>query len=187
MEYLNRLVTNLLDLSRIEAGVLRAERDVFELDDLVERSLDRLRPRLAGRPLEVALDAPPVARRPDLPRRGIHQRGRERDQVLTPGTAIRIAARRLPDERFVRLIVEDAGPGVPAEAIGRLFEKFYRVPGRERGSRSGTGIGLAVVRGLIEATGGRVTARRGALGGLAIDLDLPVATVPADLAPTGGA
>ena len=60
VEYLNRLVTNLLDLSRIEAGALRAERDTFELDDLVGRTVDRLRPRLAGRPLEVLLEAPPV-------------------------------------------------------------------------------------------------------------------------------
>ena len=52
VEYLNRLVTNLLDLSRIEAGALRAERDVFELDDLVGRTLERLRPRLGDRPLE---------------------------------------------------------------------------------------------------------------------------------------
>jgi len=55
VEYLNRLVTNLLDLSRIEAGALRAETDVFELDDLIGRTIDRLRPRLAGRPLSVGL------------------------------------------------------------------------------------------------------------------------------------
>ena len=60
VEYLNRLVTNLLDLSRIEAGALRAERDVYELDDLVGQTVDRLRARLGGRPLEVALAAPPV-------------------------------------------------------------------------------------------------------------------------------
>ena len=81
VEYLNRLVTNLLDLSRIEAGVLRADRDVFELDDLVGRTLERLAKRLADRPLEV--DARGAARRgrPDLPRRGRQQRARERDQV----------------------------------------------------------------------------------------------------------
>ena len=60
VEYLNRLVTNLLDLSRIEAGALRADSDAFEIDDLVGQTLDRLRPRLAGRPVEVALDAPPI-------------------------------------------------------------------------------------------------------------------------------
>src|SRR6185369_9664823 len=51
--YLDRMVANLLDLSRIEAGALRAERDVFELDDLTSRTLDRLAGRLAGHPLEV--------------------------------------------------------------------------------------------------------------------------------------
>ena len=68
VEYLNRLVTNLLDLSRIEAGALRAERDTFELDDLVGRTVDRLRPRLAGRPLEVFLDGAPSRGRPGVPR-----------------------------------------------------------------------------------------------------------------------
>ena len=76
---------------------------------------------------------------------------------------------------------EDGGPGVPEDALPRLFEKFYRVPGGPRGSRTGTGIGLAVVQGLLEATGGRCAARRSELGDLAIDLDLPVADVPAGL------
>ena len=86
---------------------------------------------------------------------------------------------------MVRLTVEDSGPGVPEEALPRLFEKFYRPPrppaaaGRAAaaaGARSGTGIGLAVVRGLVEAQGGTVRARRSRLGGLAIDLDLPAAS-----------
>jgi signal transduction histidine kinase len=92
-----------------------------------------------------------------------------------PDTPIRIVATGL-DDSFVRLTIEDAGPGVPDDALPRLFEKFYRVPSGPGGSRSGTGIGLAVVRGLIEATGGRADARRSELGGLAIDLDLPVST-----------
>jgi K+-sensing histidine kinase KdpD len=65
--------------------------------------------------------------------------------------------------------------------MGRLFDKFYRVPGRPAGSRGGTGIGLAVVRGLSDAMDATVRARRAELGGLAIDLDLPVAPVPAGL------
>ena len=67
------------------------------------------------------------------------------------------------------------GPGVPADALPRLFEKFYRVQSRTTRSRPGTGVGLAVVRGLTEAMGGRVAARQSDLGGLAIDVDLPVA------------
>ena len=61
---------------------------------------------------------------------------------------------------LVRLTLEDGGPGVPPEALPRLFDKFYRVPGTPRGSRTGTGIGLAVVRGLVEAMGGSVIARQ---------------------------
>src|SRR5207342_2817955 len=57
VEYLDRLVTNLLDLSRIEAGALRAERDPYELDDLVGQTVERLRVRLGDRPLEMGLDA----------------------------------------------------------------------------------------------------------------------------------
>ncbi len=178
VEYLNRLVTNLLDLSRIDAGALRADTDVFELDDLVNQALGRLRPRLAGRRLEVDLGATLVKVDPIFLDEAFTNIVDNSVKHTAAGTAMRICARPLGDRR-VRLTVEDAGSGVPADALPRLFEKFYRVPGRDRGSRSGTGIGLAVVRGLTEAMGGRVSARQSDLGGLAIDLDLPGAPIPA--------
>jgi two-component system sensor histidine kinase KdpD len=181
VEYLNRLVTNLLDLSRIEAGVLRADRDVFELDDIVGRTLERFAPRLAQRKLEVALDAPPVEVDPIFLDEGVGNALENAIKYTAPDTPIRVGADRAGSDGFVRLTVEDGGPGVPDDAIPRLFDKFYRVPGAPGGSRSGTGIGLAVVKGLIEATGGHVTARRSELGGLAIDLDLPMARLPAEM------
>jgi two-component system sensor histidine kinase KdpD len=180
VDYLNRIVTNLLELSRIEAGTLRAEREVFELEDVVGRTIDRLRQRLGGRPLEVRVSAPPVRVDPVLLDDSLTNILDNAIKYTAPETLIRISATKLSD-RAVRLTIEDGGGGVPPKALPRLFEKFYRVPGRDRSSRSGTGIGLAVVRGLIEATGGRVRARRSELGGLAIDLDLPCAEVPAAL------
>ncbi len=176
VEYLNRLVTNLLDLSRIEAGALRAERDIFELDDLVGRTLERLGPRLVGRTLDVDLDAPPVRVDPVFIDEAVTNAVENAIKYTLPGTTIRVAAAPV-DDAFVRLTIEDAGPGVPDAALPLLFDKFYRVPSGPGGSRSGTGIGLAVVRGLVEATGGRADARQSDLGGLAIDLDLPAAPV----------
>ncbi len=177
VEYLNRLVTNLLDMSRIEAGALRSECDVFELDDLVDRLLQRLRTRLGQRHLELAINAPPVDVDPTF-FDGAVTNIIENTIKYTPADAtVRISAYSLPDG-LVRVTIEDSGPGVPADALPRLFDKFYRVPGTRRSSRAGTGIGLAVVRGLVEAMGGRVAARRSELGGLAVDLDLASAQMP---------
>jgi two-component system sensor histidine kinase KdpD len=178
VEYLNRMVTNLLDLSRIEAGVLRSDRDVFLLDDLVEQTLDRCGRRLGARPLEVRVDAIPVSVDPIFFDEALTNVVDNAIKYTPPGGEIRVSASAGGSEDSVRLTVEDAGPGVPAESLDRLFEKFYRVAGTAGGSRSGTGIGLAVVRGLVEAMGGRVTARPSSLGGLAIDLELPRAGVP---------
>jgi two-component system, OmpR family, sensor histidine kinase KdpD len=179
VEYLNRLVTNLLDLSRIEAGALRADRDAFDLEDLAGRTVDRLRERLGSRPIELDLDAPPVLVDPVFLDDALANVLENAVKYTDPATLIRVSAQALRDEPFVRLTVEDGGRGVPDEALPRLFDKFYRVPGGPRGSRAGTGIGLAVVRGLVEATGGRCGARRSILGGLAIDIDLAAAGVPA--------
>jgi two-component system, OmpR family, sensor histidine kinase KdpD len=173
---LNRLVSNILDLSRIEAGGLVARLSAFPLDDLVEAVVERLAADLAGHRIELAIpaDLPPV----DVDEVFI-------DQVLTnllenaaryagPRAPIRITGRVL-DERRVGLTIEDGGPGVPLEALPRLFEKFYRVPRAGEGARRGTGLGLAVVRGLIETMGGQINARPSELGGLAMDLVLGAA------------
>ena len=182
VEYLNRLVTNLLDLSRIEAGALRAERDAFELEDLLGPSVERLRARLGDRPLEVAIEAPPVLVDPIFLDEAVTN-VLENVIKYTPSDAhVRIAAGAAGPGR-VRLTIEDGGSGVPTESLSRLFEKFYRVPRRDQPSRIGTGIGLAVVRGLVEAMGATVEARQSDLGGLAIDINLPVATRPT--APVG--
>ncbi len=177
VEYLDRLVANLLDLSRVEAGSLRADRDIYALDDALTRPLERARARLGGRALDVAVE--PVAVIVDAVFLDAAV-GNVLDNAIkyTPdGARIRVASGEASGEA-VRLVIQDDGPGVPDAALAHLFEKFYRAPGARGGSRGGLGIGLAVVRGLVEAMGGRVTARRGDLGGLAIDIDLPLAAPP---------
>jgi two-component system sensor histidine kinase KdpD len=184
-EHLNELVTNLLDLTRIEAGELRADLEPFELSTLVTRAVDRLRPRLAGRAIEIDVpdDLPPVLVDEVFV-----------DQVLTnllenaikytgPAARIRVHARpgadhATPGGTTIVLTLEDDGPGVPDDAVERLFDRFFRVRQRGEPSRPGSGIGLTVVRGLVEAMGGRVRASRSSLGGLAIDLTLPSVPPP---------
>ncbi len=178
VEYLNALVANLLDMSRIEAGVLRPDVELYDLDDALTQAIARVRPRLGGRSLELQI-APAVVRVDavflDAAVANVLDNAIKYTQ---PAARIRVAATVL-GPATVRLTIEDSGDGVSDVALPHLFEKFYRAPGARGGSRGGLGIGLAVVRGLLEATGGRVTARRSGLGGLAIDIDLPLAAATA--------
>jgi two-component system, OmpR family, sensor histidine kinase KdpD len=183
--YLDRLVTNLLDLSRIDAGALRAEREIFELDDLVDATVERIRPRLEPRPVEVSVRPDLVDADPVLLDDAMSNVLENAVKYVPTDAPIRISSAPVPETPFVRLTIEDGGPGVPDSALPRLFERFYRAPGAPAGSRSGTGIGLAVVRGMMDATGGRATARRSPLGGLAVDLDIPRA-IPLPPEPASG-
>ena len=178
-ERLNRLVTNLLDMSRIEAGDLHARLEVFPLEDLVRATVDRMAGQLGGRAVSISIspELPPVAVDAIF-----------MDQVVTnllenairhtpPDVSIRVLG-AVTSAGTVRLCVEDGGPGVPAAALDRVFDKFYRVPETRERSRRGSGLGLAVVRGFVEAMGGRVTARASDLGGLAVDVELQVVSTP---------
>jgi two-component system sensor histidine kinase KdpD len=182
--YLDRLVANMLDLSRVEGGALRAANEPLEVDDLLEAALARMRPRLAGRPVNLALDAPPASADPVL-LDAVFANLLENVVRHTPdGTAVRVGVAMVGTD-WVRVCIEDAGPGVSDEFLPRLFERFVRAPvpgsGVPAGARAGTGIGLAVVKGMVEAMGGQVSARRSELGGLAIDVDLRAAPVPVGL------
>jgi two-component system sensor histidine kinase KdpD len=175
-ERLNRLVTNLLDVSRIEAGGLRAESEPYAVDDIVGTAIGRLRPTLGRRTLTIDIppDIPPVTVDATFIDQALTNVVENAVKYAPDGAPIRISARSAEPGR-VRLLVEDGGPGVPAGALSRLFDKFYRVPRPGEGSRKGTGIGLTVVRGLVETMGGRVSAGPSELGGLAVAIDLAAA------------
>lgn len=156
---MDRLVGHMLDLSRIESGSLSAEKQWYDLGAVIDDAVGRLRPLLAAHPLTV--DVPD-----DLP--AVPLDYVQVSEVLTnllenavrhtpPGTPVTVAATRRPDEIMVR--VSDAGPGIPVQSLARIFDKFYRAgdpPDKRR--RTGSGLGLAVARGLVEAHGGRIWA-----------------------------
>ena len=190
-EWLNRLVTNLLDMSRVEAGELRPTLVVLPVHDIVSEAIRRTGIAAGGRIVEVQVadDLPPVLVDEVFIGQVLNNTLDNAGKYAGPDAVVRVSA-HVTDELRVRITIEDGGPGVPPEALPRLFEKFYRVPRKGEGSRRGTGIGLAVVRGLVDAMGGRVAARPSELGGLAVDIDLQLAAFEpsdgADVGPTDG-
>lgn len=172
---LNRLVANLLDMSRIEAGVLKPEKELYPLDELIHDVLGRMQPMFQGR--EVRADIPD-----DLP--PIELDYLQIDQVLTnllenalrytpPGSPIDISVQLCEDS--VMVSIADRGPGIPPADMERVFDKFYRVLNSEKATRiTGSGLGLAVCRGLIEAHGGRIWVENRQGGGALFRFTLPL-------------
>lgn len=180
-ERLNCLVGNLIDMSRIEGRDLVPDLEAIPLGDAVESVVERLRPMLGDRPVELVVpaDLPPVRADATL-----------LDQVFTnllenvvrhtpPGTSVRIEASAAAGSD-VLVVIEDEGPGVPLQAMPRLFERFYRAGPAPKHARASSGLGLAVVRGFVEAMGGRVLASRGEAGGLRISLSFATHAGPAE-------
>src|SRR3954452_9375977 len=134
VDYLNRLVSNLLDLSRIEAGVLRAAVDTFELDDLVRATLERLGPRLNGWVLAFEVGPELVEADPVFFDATLTNVIENALRHTPPGTTIRVVSSPAQaaggDAGRVLLTIEDSGSGVPERSLGHLFDKFYRVPER---------------------------------------------------------
>jgi two-component system sensor histidine kinase KdpD len=171
--HLDRLVTNLLDMGRIEAGELRPDPRPVLLDDAVADTVGRLRGSLDGRrvTIDIPEDLPPVMVDEVYLDAIVANLVDNARKYSPPEAPIRVAACRA--EAMVRLQVEDGGGGVPDELLPRLFEKFFRAPPPGHAASRGSGIGLAIVRGLADAMGGRVSAQRSTLGGLSVNVDLP--------------
>src|SRR4051812_9549145 len=180
---LDRLVREVLDLSRIEGGSIRPNLEPLVLADAIAPVVARFRPSLADRPIRVEVpDGLPPVRADAVLLDGIVSNLVDNVARHAPAPApleIRAIAR---DGRIV-LDVDDGGPGLDEAARGRLFMKFQASPGPSVGSRPGLGIGLAIVRGMAEAMGGSVSANVSPLGGLRIELVLPAAAAAPDDAP----
>ena len=176
---LDRFVRSVLDLSRIESGALRPDLEVYDLPELLERTVTRFRPVLGER--EITMDvAPglPLVRVDAVLLDAIVSNILDNIADHTPaGTPLAVRA-VAPEPGRVRLTIEDGGPGVPPSDLEHIFDKFGRGSRPGEGARRGMGVGLSIVQGMALALDGSATARRYGLGGLAIDIDLPAAPEP---------
>jgi two-component system sensor histidine kinase KdpD len=168
---LDRLLKNLLDMMRIEAGAVHLNKEWHPLDEIVGAALLRLEERLRNHVVKTIFP-------PDLPMVQID--GVLLEQVLMnllenaakyapAGTAVEISASAGDRELVVE--VADRGQGIPAGEEIHIFDKFYRAkPARE----GGVGLGLTICRGIIEAHGGRIWAENRTGGGALFRFTLPL-------------
>jgi len=173
VERLNRLVGNVLDVTRLDSGYFRPKISSCDVRDLVQVVVKETKKELAEHPLRVDVE-------PNVPLVA------PMDFVLTqqsvmillsnaafhtaPKTPISLKVRQQANQ--LEFEVSDGGPGILEESLSRVFEKFYRAPNAKAG---GTGLGLSLAKGFVEAQGGQVEARNAPKGGAVFTIRLPLA------------
>jgi len=173
---MSELVTKILQMTRLETGALKLERDWVSIPEIAGSVLSRLKTRLAGH--RVVVDFPA-----DLPL--VRADATLIDQALTnlvdnaarhtpAATVVQVRARRRDNELVVS--VEDFGPGIDERDQERVFAKFQRVAGE--GAAGGVGLGLAICRSIVRLHGGRVWAEKVPGGGSAFRFTLPIEETP---------
>jgi len=167
------LVSNVLDLVRLESGQVALRRDWQTVDDLVGSALAACGERLASHPVELRLapDLPPVWVDATLIVQVLTNLLDNVGKYTPAGTPVTISATAEPDRSFVRVTVDDEGPGLPAGDPARLFDKFQR--GSDEGSVVGVGLGLAICQAIVRAHGGEIEAHRREGGGARFTFTLP--------------
>jgi signal transduction histidine kinase len=165
---LAQMVTNLLDLSRLEAGLLLIHRAPCFAADLIRNAVRRA----GSTEREIVVDVPDGLPLVDVDAARIEVvLGNLLGNALAYGDGVvRVSAQR--EGEFVRVAVSDGGPGIDDDDLPYIFERFYRASHGERRSSSGSGLGLAICKAFVEAHGGRIWAEK-RVSGVAISFTLP--------------
>ena len=173
---MSELVSNVLDLVRLESGQVALRRDWQTLDDLVGSALTRYQEGLCSHRVETRLpaDLPPVWVDGTLIVQLLANLFDNIAKYTPPGTRVSVSA--VPVGDFVQVVVEDDGPGLPAGDPARLFEKFQR--GQDEGAVMGVGLGLAIAQAIVRAHGGQIEAQRREGSGARFVFTLPCSAGP---------
>jgi two-component system sensor histidine kinase KdpD len=175
---LNRLVGNLLSMTRLEGGAIQLLTIPSELEDLIGAALEQIKDRLGDRPVLIRIpeDFPLVPVDFALIVQVLVNVIENAMKYSLGDSPIEIEVQRYKE--WARITIADRGIGIPAEDLERVFDKFYRVQNPD--NISGTGLGLAICRGIVEAHQGRITAANRPNGGTTITIDLPLQLSPTE-------
>ncbi len=171
---LGRLVSNLLDLSRLEAGAASPRPELWTVDGLVARALGAVGQDSARIRISLPDDSPALRVDPTQIERALVNLLENALESSSPSDPVEVTSERADGEIVLRVV--DRGPGLDILDLERLFEPFERGTGE---TKQGTGLGLAIARGFVEANGGRLWAEPTPGRGAVLALALPLADVPA--------
>lgn len=174
---LARLVEDLYELSMSDLGALDYRKSAADPVALLEADLEALAPEFENRGIEVAWDnrlPEPVSIHADPDRLAQLFRNLLNNTLryTDPGGRLAVTVQRR--NRHLLVDFQDTAPGVPEEAAAHLFERFYRVEASRSRAHGGAGLGLAICRNIVEAHNGRISARPSPLGGLWVQVELPL-------------
>lgn len=180
-ERMSNLVNNILDMARLEAGVLELNKQWYPLEEIIGTVLTLLHAQLAGRQVKVKLPEgiPMILADSVMIEQVLINLLENALRYTPPGSGLEIVADI--NESVVEIAVADHGPGIPKGQEERLFEKFYQT--RHETAQSGVGLGLAICRAIVEVHGGRIYARNRAEGGAAFIFSLPLDQAPPSVEP----
>jgi signal transduction histidine kinase len=172
---LEAIIGDLLDLARLEGGGAALARDAVPVQALFDRAAERHGATLQERRVTLRTHIEPGAEQVEGDTRRLEQAIQNlvanAVRHVPEGGAIQLTAEPL-DAGHVRVRIEDNGPGIPPEHLPRVFDRFYRVDAARDHASGGSGLGLSIVRAIIEAHGGSVTASAAPTGGARFDIVL---------------
>lgn len=180
-ERLQFLIEDLLTISELESGRIKMNLQSVRLHSLVDRVLEDFKTQASARRVELKNAVPELTARADADRLqqvlgnligNAIKYGREGGHVNVTG--------HLLDGHAIELCVQDDGPGIPAESLERVFERFYRIDKARSREQGGTGLGLSIVKHIVQSHGGKVWAKSEVGSGAAFYFTLPLKTEAAN-------